>query len=90
METNRNGRIVAFWLALGALGGCAAHTEVSTGRTYGPEESAIIMRMRADGDGLADVARVVGGTRADVRAAEKRARGCHRQILLACRTERLP
>jgi hypothetical protein len=31
-----------------------------------------IMQMRDNGDGLSDVARQVGGTRADVRAAERR------------------
>jgi hypothetical protein len=43
-----------------------------TAVSYNSGDLARIMRMRDNGEGLADVARQVGGTRADVRAAERR------------------
>jgi hypothetical protein len=40
-------------------------------RNYTPAQLSTIMSMRDNGDGLADVAKVVGGSRADVKAAER-------------------
>ena len=40
-------------------------------RQYSAEQVALIMDMRENGDSLADVAKVVGGSRKDVKAAEK-------------------
>jgi hypothetical protein len=40
-------------------------------RTYSAEELRTIMQMRDSGAALADVANRVGGTRADVKAAER-------------------
>jgi len=48
-----------------------AAAETNAARTYTPAELSTIMSMRDNGDGLSDVARVVGGSRADVKAAEK-------------------
>jgi hypothetical protein len=42
----------------------------SSMHTYSRAEVDTIMRLRDDGAGLADVARVVGGSRCDVRSAE--------------------
>jgi len=42
----------------------------SAARSYSAAQVEQIMQMRDNGDGLADVARVVGGTREDVKAAE--------------------
>jgi hypothetical protein len=49
----------------------AAGAEPASPRSYSAEQIAIIMHMRDNGDGLADVAKVVGGTRKDVKAAER-------------------
>jgi hypothetical protein len=45
------------------------------GRHYSEEDTALMLRMREDGAGLADVAKKIGGTRQEVRCAEARARG---------------
>jgi hypothetical protein len=62
---------------------------------YGPEEVAVIMYLRAQGESLAAVARTVGGTRDDVRAAERaelarRKAGAPAHALTAAERERLP
>jgi hypothetical protein len=62
------------FLACALAVGCAT-TEVTTTptptRLYTPNEIDHIMAMRADGEGLATVAHTVGGTRTDVRFAER-------------------
>ena len=52
--------------------GCAAQTASTPplGRPYSATELKTIMDMRDEGEGLADVALVVGGTRLQVKQAE--------------------
>src|SRR5438105_2362057 len=52
--------------------GCGTTTRATgTPRLYSAAELTRIMLMRDQGDGLADVARMVGGSRHDVREAER-------------------
>jgi hypothetical protein len=44
------------------------------GRHYSEEDTALMLKMRDDGAGLADVAKKIGGTRQEIRCAEARAR----------------
>jgi hypothetical protein len=45
------------------------------GRHYSEQDIALMLKMRDDGAGRADVAKRIGGTRQDIRCAEARARG---------------
>jgi hypothetical protein len=49
-------------------------------RPYATAEMNTILRMRDNGDGLRDVAAVVGGTRTDVRTAERLAKSRRRGV----------
>src|SRR4051794_36666339 len=49
----------------------SATLNCSLARSYSKGQMAVLQRMRDDGDGLSQVARVLGGTRAEVRCAEK-------------------
>jgi len=57
-------------LSFGATGVASADTNPVARTSYTAEQIAVIMQMRDNGDGLSDVAKVVGGTRRDVKAAE--------------------
>jgi hypothetical protein len=52
----------------------------SLARSYSEHQVVVMQRMRDDGDGLSQVARVLGGTRADVRCAEKAFRMARSQM----------
>jgi hypothetical protein len=54
----------------GAAGRRASEGGELSGKIYTPEELRTIAAMRSNGEGLAAVAKKVGGTRADLRAAE--------------------
>ncbi len=54
----------------GATGSRARTGGELSGKVYTPEELRTIMVMRSNGEGLAAIAKKVGGTRADLRAAE--------------------
>jgi hypothetical protein len=69
-------------LACALAVGCA-HTDVSapaSSRLYTPDEIDHIMAMRDNGDGLTTVASAVGGSRSDVRSAERRELARRRQL----------
>jgi hypothetical protein len=55
----------------GAQPAAASAFRCSLARSYSDRQVAILQRMRDDGDGLSQVAQVLGGTRADIRCAEK-------------------
>lgn len=57
-------------LSLFASARVASAQPDTSGRTYSPAQITVVMTMREFGDSLADVAKVVGGSRADVKAAE--------------------
>jgi hypothetical protein len=54
-----------------ALSSAAWAADPAPTPSYTTAQIDTIMHMRDNGDGLADVAKVVGGTRQDVRAAER-------------------
>ena len=63
--------ILASFLSASLASGLARAGEVRAVRAYSKNDVALIMAMRDDGKSLAAVAKVVGGTRDDVRSAEK-------------------
>jgi hypothetical protein len=66
-------------MSQGLATGCASHRAQApdatmpslVGDTYNHEQLVRIMDLREQGESLAAVAKIVGGTRADVRAAER-------------------
>jgi len=64
------------WLACAGVGvGCAGTNAAglpveSPARIYTDDEIRLLMHLRDNGDGLSDVAKVIGGTRRDVKRAE--------------------
>lgn len=69
MSLIRNAGLV---LLVTVMLGCATQTAMTSplGRPYSAAELKTIMDMRDEGEGLADVARVVGGTRRQIKQAE--------------------
>jgi len=76
--------LVVLSFSLGSAGLASAE---ETARTYTPAQVSLIMSMRDNGDGLSDVAKVVGGIRAEVKAAEKAEKGRRRAVRDARPTE---
>jgi hypothetical protein len=73
-------------LVLGLSLACASTQSVPVAATsahrYSPGQVRRIMDLRDDGQGLTDVSRVVGGTRSDVRLAEKAEKARRRSLTM--------